>query len=142
MKKPRKENKFKKKKTNSEGTLETLSVSNDAYFVVRGSLEDTTLMMDMLKEQGYKIDNEFSVENMKEHIPIGIYIKNIKGQEIFGINGTFLYLYRHNYDKYGISPLLSCRDIIDHFDELIIKRDSKFFNDLIKGRRKNDGNKD
>ncbi len=141
MKKPRKENKFKKKKTNSEETIDTLSVSNDAYYVVRGTLEETTLMMDMLKKQGYKIDDEFSVDNMKEHIPVGVYIKNIKGQEVFGINGTFLYLYRHNYDKYGISPLLSCRDIIDHFDELIIKRDSKFFNDLIKGRRKNNENK-
>ena len=138
MKKPRKENKFKKKQPISEETIEKIGVSNDSYYVVRGSLEETNILMDMLKKQGYKIGNEFSIERMQEHIPIGIYIKNTREQSVCGINGTFLYLYRHNYDKYGINPILGCRDIINYFEELIIKRDSKFFNDLIKSRRKTD----
>ena len=131
MKKPRKENRYKKKKQVINSPDDVI-VPNDTYYVVRGSLEETTILIDMLKKQCYNIDSEFSLDNMKEHIPIGICIKNGKGRSVFGITGTFLYLYSQNYTKYGINPILGCKDVIEHFEELIIKKDSKFFNELIK----------
>ena len=131
MKKPIKENKFKKKKV-AINSPDDVIVTNDYYYVVRGKLEEVVKLIDMLKKEAYYIDDDFNLDKLKENIPMGIFIRNTKYKTVYGIPGTFLYNYRHNYDKYGISPLLRTQQVIDNFDKLIKEKDLSFFNQLIR----------
>ena len=140
MKKPRKENKFKKKKV-VINSPDDVVVTNDYYYVIRGDLDEVVKLIDMLKKEAYFIGDEFSLDNLKEHIPIGIFIRTTKYKTVYGIPGTFLYNYRHNYDKYGISPLLRTREVIDNFDKLIKEKDLSFFNKLIRTKTSEEKNK-
>ena len=111
--------------------MEKKLLHNYQYHVKPKSLEEIKVLVDLLKERGYKayhgLDNALSLERL----PVGLCIDNGTfdngGKCIFQSTVTCMGC----YVTWAHRPPLTVKDVIDNIVKLIDERNIEFYNKLL-----------